>query len=352
MKKKSKLFIIVTIIIHIFIFSKIIYRLTHPAPWPKDRISVSSPTRTTMGTFARVVAVAPNEPAANAAINAAFDQLILIDELMSDYSPISELSIINKNAFRNPLPLSPQLFEVLQKSIEFSQISSGAFDITVGPLVDLYAQAEKDGLTPSEDQIAEAKKSVGYDKLILDAENKTISFAVEDMRLDLGGIAKGYAIDLAIEAAQKAGAIGVMIDVGGDIRCLGAPPPEKDSWLIGLQNPDIEADAKSSYSMVLKINDTAVATSGDYRRFYEVAGQKYSHIFDTKKPAGDSELSSVTIIAPTAIQADALATAVTVLGAAEGIKLIESLPEAEAILIPSDDAKKIIKTKNAQKYIQ
>ena len=168
------------------------------------------------------------------------------------------------------------------------------------------------------------------------------------MRLDLGGIAKGYAIDRAVEAMRAGGAVGGMVDVGGDIRCFGRRKNDSQEWLIGLQNPRVEGDLL----LKLRLNDMAVATSGDYRRFVLIDGQRYSHIFDPAKSTSAKELRSVTIIAPTAIQADILATAVSVMGKEKGLKLIESTPDTEAIIIPADSEKNIVKTSGADVFIK
>ncbi len=158
------------------------------------------------------------------------------------------------------------------------------------------------------------------------------------MRIDLGGIAKGYAVDKAVEAMQKLGALGGMVDLGGNIRCFGRAPRGQEKWRIGLQDPNVAPDEfdGSKYLLVLEIADESVATSGDYRRFAVVKGEKESHILDTRSGKGASKLVSDTIIAPDAITADALSTAVNVLGPEAGMALIERLPSVEAILIPAD----------------
>jgi len=173
------------------------------------------------------------------------------------------------------------------------------------------------------------------------------------MRIDLGGIAKGYAIDKAVEAMQEAGAVGGMVDVGGDIRCFGAPPPGKNKWLIGVQNPrKTENLVAGEPLLVLKLTNAAVATSGDYRRFILIENRKYSHIINTRSGRGTKGLASVTIISPSAIHADALATAVSVIGAEKGLALIEKLPQTEAILILSEPKHELLETSGAQKYLE
>jgi len=167
------------------------------------------------------------------------------------------------------------------------------------------------------------------------------------MRLDLGGIGKGYAVDKAVEVMQQKGAIAGMVDSGGNIRCFGKPV-NRTAWLVGIQDPNVDNDKPL---MVLKLSDCAVATSGDYRRFVTVAGKKVSHIIDINAAAGASKMAGDTIIAKTAIEADALSTAVNVLGPDKGLDLIETLSDVECILITLPDYR-IIKSKGAQVYLQ
>ena len=319
---------------------------------PKAAVETNSSYRLVMGTFARIVAVAEDSDTAQKCIEAAFEQLQAVETLMSAHSDSSEISRINRNGYKAPVRVSKPTFEVLQKSLKFSQKTSGAFDITVGPLEDLFRSAKKKGVAPSKEQIAKAKLKVGFQKLKLNERDRTVKFAVDGMKLDLGGIAKGYAIDKAIEALQKGGAVGGMVDVGGDIRCFGTPR-SKSNWLIGLQDP---AEIKEGIDtgqplLVLKLTDTAVATSGDYRRFFLIKDKKYSHIIDTKSGYSSDKLKSVTVISQNATDADALATAVSVMGAEEGLALIETIPQTEAILILTGSSE-LMKTSGAGKFIK
>jgi thiamine biosynthesis lipoprotein len=174
------------------------------------------------------------------------------------------------------------------------------------------------------------------------------------MRLDLGGIAKGYAVDKAIEAARQSGAAGAVVDLGGDIRCFGEPPKGKRQWLIGLQDPKaaIKGIGGSGILLTLKVSDVAVATSGDYQQFVLVEGKRHSHIINRETGTSVEGLSSVTIITDNATDADALATAVSVMGAEKGLDLIEKLPNTEAILLPSSPKREIIKSSDADKYLK
>ena len=317
------------------------------------QVEVDSGHRLVMGTFARVVAVAADAKVADKAIEAALAEIERVDKLMSDYKSDSEISQVNKDGFNRAVPVSEPTFEVLQRSIEFSKLTGGAFDITIGPLVDLWRSAKKKGVTPSQEEIAQAKSRVGFENLILNGKDRTVKFAVASMRLDLGGIAKGYAVDKAIEAMQQAGAIGGMVDIGGDLRCFGKPPKGRSKWSIALQNPNVNKNTdESDLLLVLKLDNAAVATSGDYQQFVLIEGKRYSHIINRRTGTSAEGLSSVTIITDSATDADALATAVSVMGVEKGLALVEKMPNAEAIVITSPPKYKLVKTMGAEKYLK
>jgi thiamine biosynthesis lipoprotein len=320
----------------------------------KGRVDADSGYQIVMGTFAHIVAVAQNAGTAKKCIRAALEEIHKVDNLMSDYKSDSDISRVNREAYEKPVQVSKSTFEVLQRSIGFSKMTDGAFDVTVGPLVALFRKAKETKVAPSEQQIAQAKSKVGFEKLKLDSKNRTVQFSEKGMLLDLGGIAKGYAIDKAIEAAQRCGAVGAMVDIGGDVRCFGLPPKGRDHWLIGLQDPNsaIEGMEGGGLRLVLKVINEAVATSGDYQQFVIIEGKRYSHIMNRRTGKSAESLSSVTIIADNATDADALATAVSVMGAEKGLALIEKLPNTEAILIGPGPKYEITKTPGAEKYIK
>jgi thiamine biosynthesis lipoprotein len=345
------------IIICVFLAVAAYFFISHKQP-----VKADSGYRPVMGTFAHIIAIAPSSHTANKSIEDAFQQLRIVETLMSYHRDDSELANINRNAFKAPVKVSSQTFEVIQKAIEFSKLSDGAFDITVGPLMDLWRSAAETNSVPTDAKLAEVRAKVGYEKVILDANQMSIRFAVEGMKLDLGGIAKGYGIDKAVEAMTNCGSTGGLVDVGGNIRCFGRPPKGKTHWLIGLQDPNVKSETQNPKSeipidtgkplLILKFTDAAVATSGHYRRFVLIQGKRYSHIIDTKTGSSSDKLASATIIAKDAITADALSTAVIVLGAEKGLALIKKLPETEAILITSPPKYEIIKTSGVEKYIK
>ncbi len=305
--------------------------------------------REVMGTFAHVVATAKNIRTAQKCVTAGFGQLVYVDEVMSDYSDDSELSRVNRDAFKGAVKVSDGLFEVLSAAVRYSEKSDGAFDVTVGPLVDLWNEAGQKDVKPTSEELAAVKKRIGYEKLILDKDNKTVRFAVDGMRLDLGGIAKGYAIDLAAEAMKENGAIGGMVDVGGDIYCFGRAAGRKRGWIVGLQNP---GTTEGDILLKLELCDMAVATSGDYRRFISIQGAKFSHIMNPATSSSAKELVSVSIIAPTAMEADAIATAVSVTGREKGLEMVEQSAAVEAILILAGADPERVLSSGAQKFIK
>ncbi len=201
--------------------------------------------------------------------------------------------------------------------------------------------------------MAEARSKVGFDKLILNKEHRTVRFAVEGMRIDLGGIAKGYAADKSVEAMKKLEALGGMVALAGDIRCFGRPPREQEHWRIGLQDPNVGPNdlGPSKPLLVFALTNEGVSTSGDYRRFVRVQGTKQSHIIDTATGKGANKLISDTIIAPDATTTDALSTAVNVLGLEKGMALIERLPGVEAILIPAGNGATPVFSRGAKAYV-
>lgn len=316
-------------------------------------VAVDSSYRLVMGTFSRVVALARTERAAQRCMEAAFDVQDRIEALLSDFRDDSELSRVNREAAEHAVPVSEMTFDVLRQSVHFSQLSNGAFDVTVGPLVDLWRQAGRTNEPPTAEALAEARRKVGSDKLILDEKNHTVRFAVAGMRVDLGGIGKGYAVDKAVEAMKKQGALGGMVDLGGNIRCFGQPPRGQDCWRVGLQDPNVASNAlgPSQPLRILALTEESVATSGDYRRFVKVQGTKQSHIIDTQTGQGAKKLVSDTIIAPDATTADALSTAVNVLGAEAGLALIERVPGTEAILIPAGAKTTLLYSRGAKAYL-
>lgn len=293
----------------------------------KYRLKPLKQTEMIMGTLVEITVIPGNEKA----IREAFEALKKVDALMSTYKEDSEISILNREG---KAQVSEETLEVIEDAIKFSNLTDGAFDITCRPLINLWKRAKKEEKVPTEEEIEEAISLVDYQRIILEANQ--IRLEKKGMQIDLGGIAKGYAVDKAIEALKKNGIKRALVNAGGDLYALGTDR-QGEKWQIGVQDPREE----DKIIDIIKVKDKAVATSGDYRRYFTLEGKRFSHIVNPKTGLTVQDVPmSVTIIGPDATTTDALSTGVFVLGPEEGMKLIESLPEVEGMII-SEGMKKL-----------
>lgn len=284
-----------------------------------------------MGMLVSITVFEREKDAAKKVIDLAFNRIDEIEDLMSTYKEDSELSILNRRAFEEFMPLTEETFIVVKKAIEFSRLSRGAFDITCMPLYKLWRDAGKSERLPTNEELKKALSVVGYKKINLDAEKQALSFQQKGMELDVGGIAKGYAVDEAVKVLKGHGIERALVDAGGDLYALGTKPGG-EPWRIGIQDPYHANDSETLVGK-LKINDCAVATSGDYQRFTVIKGKKYSHIVNPLTGWPVENVPGVTVIAKDTLTADALATALSVMGIEEGIELAKSIPGVEALII-------------------
>jgi len=280
-----------------------------------------------MGTRIQIIVYAENKPAAEAAFERAFSRIAALDDVLSDYKPESEISRLSA-ASPTQRSVDADLFQVLTRAQHFSRLTEGAFDVTVGPLTKLWRRARRRKQLPDSQLLAGARQSVGYRFIKLTGDSRTVQLTRPNMRLDLGGIAKGYAADEAREAMRSVGVTRVLINAGGDI-VAGDPPPGQPGWRVGVA----PLDARKPPSQILLIQNAAVATSGDAWQFVALNGKRYSHIIDPLTGLGLTDRSSVTVIAKDGTTADALASALSVMGVERGIKLIDELPDTEAIMV-------------------
>ena len=299
-----------------------------------------SETRSIMGTTVTIEVLDTNEAHALKSIAIAFDEIYHVDELMSSYKKDSQLSILNSQGHLDDA--DPDFINVLERSKYYSGISDGAFDITIKPILDLWSSKYSPGGTympPTTDEINETLQFVDHSGLNIRGSNISLR---SNMSVILGGIAKGYSVDRAIESLKLDGITSGFVNAGGDGYFIGMN--EKNvSWNIGLQNPDQSAEAVTR----MAISDMAVATSGNYERYFSDAA-KVSHISDPRTGYSSQELISATVIANTAMDADALATAVFVLGENAGFEMIESLEGVECLMITDD--KRIIRSSGFDDY--
>jgi thiamine biosynthesis lipoprotein len=283
-----------------------------------------------MGVPIKLVLYAADQSSANRAAEAAYRRIAQIDQTMSDYKSDSELSNLNRTAGQGkPIRVSDDLWTVLLRSQRLAEKTGGAFDVTVGPYVRLWRRARRSGEFPSAERLAEARAAVGSRRLMLNEERQTAELLVAGMRLDLGGIAAGYAADQALSALAEQGVTVALIYISGDV-LVGEPPPGRDGWRVGIAPVAAPDGPPSRY---LSLRRASLTTSGDAFQHVVISGKRYSHIVDPRTGVGLTDQSSVTVIAPDAMTADSLATTVSVLGPEEGLKLIEQTPGAAAIIM-------------------
>jgi thiamine biosynthesis lipoprotein len=294
-----------------------------------DRLERFDAVQPHMGTKFEIVCYASTEEQAQQALRSGFDRIAELDRVMSDYDPDSELSKLSAaSPTAAPVQISEDLFKVLSAANALSIRTDGAFDVTVGPLTKLWRRARRRSEFPAADLLQTAREATGYQNLKLDQKSRTAALLVPNMRLDLGGIAKGYAADEALRSMAALGVRRAIVNAGGDV-VAGEAPPGEMGWRVGVAA--MERDAPPS--RFLRVANAAVATSGDVWQFAEIDGVRYSHLLDPKTGLGLTTRSNVTILAPTGIVADALASAVSVLGPQAGLKLIEETAQTEALIL-------------------
>jgi thiamine biosynthesis lipoprotein len=285
-----------------------------------------------MGTVVTARATASDEATARRAVAAAFAEMSAVERATSYEDPASELNRVNRDAAASPAPASPVLFDTIRAALGAARATGGYFDPTVGPLVDLYGIKTARPRWPSAAEVAATLSRVGYDKVVLDEWKRTVSFTTPGTRLDLSGIAPGWAADRAAAAMAAAGARAGIVDAGGEVACFGDGPRAGGRWRIGIKNPRGEG----LYGYVdLGPGKMACATTGDYEQRYAAGGYRFSHLFDphTGRPA--SYAAGVTVVAPSCAVADAWATALAVMPPAQARAALKR-PGAPAALIIRD----------------
>jgi thiamine biosynthesis lipoprotein len=292
-----------------------------------------------MGTLFEIVLYAADEGKAKTAAKAAFARIAELDGIMSDYKPASELMRLCKKAGGNPVRVSADLFAVLEKAQEIARKTDGAFDVTVGPIVRLWRKARRTRTLPSAEELKRALALVGYEKMKLDPIKRTVQLLVMGMLLDLGGIAKGYATDAALEVLGKHGISRALVRAGGDIR-VGDAPPGKRGWKIGIAPLKKPTDPPEQFIL---LKNAGVSTAGDAYQFVEIAGKRYSHIVDPRTGLAQQGRRSVTVIAPSDTTADGLDTALCVLGPGRGLELIEGMKGVAALYVFEQDKEVVVR---------
>jgi len=301
-------------------------------PGPDAPLFRHEASRMSMGCAYAIVAYGRDAGALSGIVEAAFDEVDRIDRLMSHYKPESALSRLNREAAGGPVAVDPELFGLIAESLRYSRESDGAFDVTVGPLMKAWGFFRGGGRVPGPDELAELRGRVGYAHVILDPAQRTIRFDRPGVELDLGGIAKGYAVDRAVERLRNRQVPAALVSAGGStVFGLGAPPGHA-AWEVGVQDP---ADP-DRVALTVRLKDRALSVSGSYEKSFEKDGVRYSHIMDPRAGRPVQGVLSVAVLTDTGTAGDALDDAFFVLGAARTRAYLRRLPATEAFFfLPS-----------------
>lgn len=277
----------------------------------------------------RIVCYHKDGRVADRAMTAAVERIRELNGVFSDYDETSEVRRLCETAGKGQrVKVSRDLWQLLEFSLKISEQTEGAFDITIGPLVRLWRRARMSRELPPPWRFEEAKRAVGYQFVRLYPEEQAVELLRPGMRLDFGAVAKGYAIDAALEVMREQGVPCALVDLGGDIG-VGDPPADRPAWTVAIA-PIRDGESPQFF---VRTSRCGIATSGDRYRFVVINGKRYSHIVDPHTGVGLTDQSEVTVIAPEATTADALATAVSVLGPEKGLALVETLPDTAALYL-------------------
>lgn len=283
-----------------------------------------------MGTLVTITAVAQAEDVAQAAITAGFQEIHRLEELLSTWILGSELSRVNAAAGREPVKVSPETLTILRRSIEIASLTEGGFNIAIGPAVDAWSVTEGSRI-PAAAELSQLRSLVDLSLLRLDEQAGTVYLAKPGMKLDVGGIGKGFAADLAAAKMQTAGATAGVVALSGDIKTFGRLP-NGSRFPFGIKHPRKEGVLLAQ----IDLQDEAMSTAGDYERYFERAGIRYHHILDPRTLEPARGCQSVTVVARDGIVADGLDTGIFVLGPVRGMELVERLPDVEAVIVDSE----------------
>jgi FAD:protein FMN transferase len=282
-----------------------------------------------MGTRITMEVWSEDEGKAQSAIDAALDEFRHIDESMSTYKPTSEVSQVNDHAAEGPMHISKELFDLLATARQYSELTEGAFDITYASVGYMYDFPKH--IKPTETQIDKALPAVNYRHVLLDPKSQTVQFTQKGVRIDLGGIAKGYSVDCAVDVLKARGFTRAYVSAGGDSRIIGDRFGKP--WMVGIRDP-----RKGENEVITRIPlvDTAISTSGDYERFFDEDGVRYHHIIDPHTGHSASKVRSATVIGPYATRTDGLSKTAFVLGPEKAMEIYNRIDDIDAIIVKLD----------------
>jgi thiamine biosynthesis lipoprotein len=301
----------------------------------KPRLERLQETRFLMGTQVDVIVLAESRARGLRGLQACFEAMERVESLMSDYDPDSPLSLLNRTAHERWVTPPEEVFGLIRRSLEIGRASDGAFDITVKPLLDIWRKARAESKPPDPSQVRAALDRVGYSLVELDVAGKRVHFQKPGMAVDLGGIAKGYALDKAAEALLAAKIDHALINAGGDVLTVGGKGEK--GWLIGIKDPR----ERNALLATLRVRGVAVVTSGDYERFFMYKGTRYHHILDPRTGYPAVGCRSVSVVGRQAALADALATAAFVMGPEKGLAFLEGWPGMEGLVVDDRGGKRV-----------
>ena len=285
-----------------------------------------------MGTVGRITIYSDRADLPEQALNQSQKTIAEIEKTCNIFDPESELSRLNHTAYEQDFVCSPLLWEMLCRADHYYKISDGAFDVTVQPLMRLWGFRQKRKVLPSPQEISQVMKTVGWNKVKLDPEKRTVRFTVKGMEIDFGGIAKGFALEKVLNGFRQLGVSRAVLDLGGNIGCIAGE--NKDAFRIGIRDPQSPAEVIET----LPLRRHCIATSGGYERFVIIAGKEYAHIMDPRTGMPVSGILSVTVVTPNGTDSDALSTAVFVAGEKLAAEICRKIPDTGIVIVCPDKA--------------
>lgn len=339
MSKNIKSAIIIIIFLAVFVAGVIITKDKYKEP------IVKSATQEHFGTIMTITLYGYNSKELETIISNGFEEIDRLENIFSAKIENSELSKLNANAFNQEIKVSDELYQVLEETVKYYELSDGALDVTIGKLISMWGIGTDNERVPKATELADYAGIRGCQYIVMDDAKKTVKFTDKRVQIDLGAIAKGYAADVVKKLINDADSdIYGMLDFGGNIMTIGSKAEGKP-WVIGITNPFSVGSAYATINII----DKSVVTSGNYERYFEKDGVRYHHILDpfTGAPS-KSGIVSATIIGDNSMQCDALSTATFIMGVDNAIKLIDSIDGVEAMFI--DDGGKVYKSNGIDKY--